>query len=334
MKTFFAKSIFLCILGLVVFVAIRRVGTSLNGAEIHRKCDVLWRKKKFDQLYAYIDALRKDHNDYLPARLAYIQSLEQFGGCFEDMVQEQVKLRAEMEECFPLVSPVFLEIYEAWMVRTENASRFYLDGGVSRERRLKQMDPRYEPNFHFPQQWGIESLFSTVPPLLLLRRELVECQNVDLKFDEMTESDAKNALVRECVSGKGGLLEVKRVARSLVMARFKKGGLAEVAATLVRGDALYTFDIGAEILIKGKSDSIPIILARMRTTTFMSDIEPYLWLLARIGILSSEVRKEIEACIDTFKGKDDLRSTHIVDYARRVLNYLEGLNRNSSETAQ
>lgn len=304
------------------------------GVELHRKCDELWRKKKFDRLYAYINALHREHNDYLPARLAYIQSLEQFGGRFEDMVKEQVKLRAEMEECFPLISPVFMEIYEAWMVRTENASRFYLDGGVSREQRLKQMDPRHEPNFHFPRKWGMESLFSTVPPLLLSRRKLVEYQNAELSFDEMTESEAKNALARECVSGKGGLLGVKRVARSLVMARFKRGGLAEVAATLARGDALYTFDIGAEILIKEKNDSIPIILARMRATTFMSDIEPHLWLLARIGIQSPEVRRGIEACIDTYGKNEDLKSAHIVAYAHRVLDYLEGLNRDSSKTAQ
>ena len=173
------------------------------GVDLHRKCDELWREKKFDQLYAYIDALHREHNDYLPARLTYIKSLEQFGGHFEDMVREQVKLRAEMEGCFPLVSPVFIEIYEAWMVRTENASRFYLDGGVSREQRLKQMDPRHETTFHFQRKWGDASLFSLPPPLLLSGRRLVESLNKGGGAYSGTVSEAKEELARILITNTG-----------------------------------------------------------------------------------------------------------------------------------
>lgn len=334
MKTFFAISIFLCILGLVVFVAMRRNEASLNGAEIHRKCDELWREKKFNRLHSYIDELHRDQNDYLPARLAYIQSLKRFGGRFEDMVREQIKLRAELDVCFPLVSPVFMEIYEMWMVQTMNASRSYQERGVSYGQRLKQMDPRHKTTFHFPQKWGVESLFILSPPLLLSERRLVESLNKKECVYEGTVSEAKEALAQILIKHNVDLPMLKRGAKNLVQARFQHGGLQEVAANLMNFDSFYTFDISAAVLIRGGAESIPVILSNMQFTTSQSDNEVYLWLLARIGILGPEVRKGIEACIDTYEEKEDLRSAHIVAYAHRVLDYLESLNRNSANTAQ
>lgn len=301
----------------------------LSCAEIHRKCDELWREKKFNRLYAYIDALHREHNDYLPARLAYIQSLKRFGGRFEDMVRAQNKLRTELDVCFPLVSPVFMEVYEMWMVQTANASRSYQERGVSYGQRLKKMDPRHETTFHFSRQWGGESLFSLSPPLLLSERRLVESLNKEECVYEGTVSEAKEALAQILIKHNDDLPMLKRGAKNLVQSRFQHGGLQEVAANLVNFDSLYTFDISAAVLIRGEAESIPAILSNMQAATSNSDREVYLWLLARIGILTLEVRQAIESTIDKYEEAKERSATHMVAYAHRVLDYLEKKDQDS-----
>ena len=295
---------------------------------IHEACDSLWSQGKYNELYDYISNLSASNSDYLPICLAMIRRDEKYGGCYETALDKMKQLRKELECCYPLPSPIFLEELAAWEKRIADLASFYQSRGISQEKRRQLMDPREKTTFKFAKKWGCDEVFYTSPPLLFAERCLADV-SIDppppskrllelniTNFYRLAESDLS-------------LIERKAVAEHLVAHQLQLGNIPSILANLHESLALYTFDASAAALVKIGDDAIPVVLRDIEEQRSFTNKKMDIWIIARIGLISPEIRNALNKII--VDGDAESASMHhgkrqLAIIAKKTIAYLENRN--------
>ena len=270
--------------------------TRLSPLAIHEICDSLWSQGKYSELYDYISNLSASNsNHYLPICLAMIRRDEKYGGCYETALDKIKRLRSELECCYPLPSPVFMEELAAWEKRIADLASFYQSRGISQEKRRQLMDPREKTAFKFAKKWGCDEVFYSAPPLLLGERCLAAVSS-DTPSERLLELNITNfyRLAESDLS----LIDRKAVAEHLVAHQLQLGNIPSILANLHESLALYTFDASVAALVKNGDAAIPVVLRDMEEQRSFTNKMMDIWIIARIGIISPEIRNALKILKD------------------------------------
>ena len=291
-----------------------------TSATIYQTLEQLWSGRQYDELKTYIEMLDRSWGDYIPVQIAHAIYSYKYGAQVEDAIDRLNILRTRLQSNITIASPVFMELLDSRILRYEKTKMFYLQEGVSREKRLTDRDPLVKTEFKHSEHWGEEMLFFNAPEVFLSESGV---RSAAITGRDETSVRAIEQIPGETLQGEVGddqksMPERKAFAQELVRRRGADGGVSNLVRSLRAGDNPYTYQDTVEELAKVGPTAIPALVEFINDPAhFPRDQKMAIWALVRIGVADPTVIQTLQ----TISANTD--RADLAKYAQDALQHLQ-----------
>lgn len=216
-----------------------------TAVELLDKCTMMWRDKRYEELYSLLEDVRKEKSGYVPCLLANAIGDGNFGRQYESEIDALRSLTNGLQEVFCEMHPELPSRLAAMIDDEADTLRICNSMGHDREYRKTRNDPRYKTDYRFSRCWMSPPFENELPylvPNVSLRTNLVDrtvpvprSRNVDVEKLSAAE------VLRHVYAAKLTYPEKKRLMDDWISCLVATGGVREVFVdrdTVLTGGAL------------------------------------------------------------------------------------------------
>jgi len=295
-----------------------------SSASIHQTLEQLWSGRQYRELTAYVEGLERSWGDYAPILLARALHSYQYGAQIEVCIDRLHALRTKIQSSMVYASPIFMELLDSRILRYEKLQKFYLEQGITPEKRRAERDPLVKTKFIHSDHWGEEMLFFNTPEVFITPDGIKPARE---RPERLTNSVLERAdmpqLIAILSNEENDMLYRKVASQEIVRRRAAKGGVAELVNSLRLSDMSYTSQDTADALVAIGRDAVPLIVNFMnQPQRYSGDQMLAIWVLVRIGIKDASVMQALQS-VATNK-----RMFGAQRYAKDAMQYLENIEGN------
>ena len=314
-------------LAVPLFASAMDTKTPPSSAIIYQTLEQLWSDREYDKLTSYIETLEHSFGEYVPFQIARAMYSYKYGAQVEDAIDRLSALQSGLQANIATASPVFMELLDSRILRYQRTRMFYLQEGVSREKRLADRNPLAKTEFKHSEHWGEEMLFFNAPEVFLAGSGVKSAviTGRDAILVQAIEKVPVETLQAEVGDDKKPMIERKVFAQELVLRRGTDGGVSNLVRSLRAGDSPYTYQYTVEELAKVGPTAIPALVEFINDPAhFSPDQKMAIWALVRIGVIDPTIIHTLQTISANTERLD------LAKYAQDALRYLQERGRKGS----
>jgi hypothetical protein len=271
-----------------------------SSATIYDTLDRLWSGREFTEVDTYVKQLATSWSNYVPVQLTLAIYSYKYGAQVEDAISRLISLRESLRTDIRASSPVFMDLLDARILRYENSRSFYLEQGITREKRLADRNPLERTNFKHSKHWGDEMLYFNAPEVFFTEHGVFPAYpKVDEPPDfDVTQKDAPE-LLDLIVTEKTAMSTRKAAVKELIRIRTASGVASELIQGIDEGAMGYTYQDTVEALVEIGADAIPSIINVLTDPVRgLSASHNAIWALLRIGVYDERVSEALQSVMN------------------------------------
>ena len=203
-----------------------------TAVELLDKCTMMWRDKRYEELYSLLEDVRKEKSGYVPCLLASAIGDGNFGRQYEVEVDALRSLTNGLQEVFCEMHPELPSRLAAMIDDEADTLRICNSMGHDREYRKVRNDPRHKTDYSFSRHWMSPAFESDLPylvPNVSLRTNWVD-RTIPVRRSRNADVEKLSAsgVLRQVVDDELTYSEKKRLMDDWISYLVATGGIKEV----------------------------------------------------------------------------------------------------------